>query len=268
MTLAFPVPHELFPVGHRFLEIDGRRIHYTDEGGEIVLLLHGNPTWSFLYRKIIVGLRDDFRCIAPDYPGFGLSAMLSPAVADEPPDLSEEEPGTGGAAAAVPAHRERYGAIQSPRPQTLTYGLTDSSAGRLRWIAEKFGESTDGGLSAVDCDQMLTNITVYWLTGTAGSSARLYYEAVRAGPGGRPPLRPCLPAWRCSRRRSRRLSGESRSCPTTSCTGPNSTAAGTSRLWRSPTCWWGTCGSSSGRSVERVRVHTGGQQNPAAAAAS
>src|SRR5262245_22600161 len=43
VTLAFPVPQELFPVEHRFLEIDGHRIHYVDEGaGEIVLLLHGN----------------------------------------------------------------------------------------------------------------------------------------------------------------------------------------------------------------------------------
>ena len=73
-----------------------------------------------------------------------------------------------------------YGAIQATRPQTVGYGLTDSPAGQLAWIAEKFGEWTDGGLTAVDRDQMLTNITVYWLTGTAGSSARLYYEAARS----------------------------------------------------------------------------------------
>jgi pimeloyl-ACP methyl ester carboxylesterase len=73
-----------------------------------------------------------------------------------------------------------YGAIQATRPQTVSYGLTDSPAGQLAWIAEKFGEWTDGGLGAVDRDQMLTNITVYWLTGTAGSSARLYYEAARS----------------------------------------------------------------------------------------
>jgi epoxide hydrolase len=55
------------------------------------------------------------------------------------------------------------------------------------WIAEKFGEWTDGGLpGAVDRDQMLTNISVYWLTRTAGSSARLYYEAARAGSWGAP----------------------------------------------------------------------------------
>jgi microsomal epoxide hydrolase len=79
-----------------------------------------------------------------------------------------------------------YGAIQATRPQTVGYGLTDSPAGQLAWIAEKFGQWTDGGLTAVDRDQMLTNITVYWLTRTAGSSARLYYEAARAGRGGPP----------------------------------------------------------------------------------
>lgn len=61
---------------HRFADLDGTRIHYVDEGaGEPLLLLHGNPTWSFLYRKIIVALRDEFRCIAPDFPGYGMSAV-------------------------------------------------------------------------------------------------------------------------------------------------------------------------------------------------
>ena len=64
----------LLPFEHRYLELDGVRIHYLDEGsGNTVLLLHGNPAWSFLYRKIIAGLRDEFRCVAPDYPGYGLS---------------------------------------------------------------------------------------------------------------------------------------------------------------------------------------------------
>ena len=49
-------------------------MHYVDEGqGPTLLLLHGNPTWSFLYREIIKELRSDFRCVALDYPGFGLS---------------------------------------------------------------------------------------------------------------------------------------------------------------------------------------------------
>jgi microsomal epoxide hydrolase len=75
-----------------------------------------------------------------------------------------------------------YNMIQSTRPQTLAYGLTDSPAGQLAWITEKFYEWTDGGLphEAVDRDQLLTNVTLYWLTGTAGSSARLYYETARS----------------------------------------------------------------------------------------
>jgi haloalkane dehalogenase len=74
MTLPFPVPTALFPVEHRFLNLDGARIHYVDEGsGETLLLLHGNPSWSFLYRKIITALKSDFRCVAMDYPGYGMS---------------------------------------------------------------------------------------------------------------------------------------------------------------------------------------------------
>lgn len=49
-------------------------MHYVSEGrGEVVLMLHGNPTWSFLYRNLILQLRDHFRCIAPDHIGCGLS---------------------------------------------------------------------------------------------------------------------------------------------------------------------------------------------------
>jgi haloalkane dehalogenase len=69
------VDDELFPFESRFIDVDGHRVHYVDEGsGPTLLLLHGNPTWSFLWRDVISALRDDFRCIALDYPGFGLSA--------------------------------------------------------------------------------------------------------------------------------------------------------------------------------------------------
>ena len=64
----------LFPFQPRWFDSPVGRIHYVDEGeGPPILLLHGNPTWSFLYRGIIIRLRKSFRCIAPDYPGFGLS---------------------------------------------------------------------------------------------------------------------------------------------------------------------------------------------------
>jgi haloalkane dehalogenase len=57
-----------------YLEQDGLRMHYVDVGeGDPVLLLHGEPTWSFLYRKVIGALADSVRCVAPDYFGFGRS---------------------------------------------------------------------------------------------------------------------------------------------------------------------------------------------------
>jgi haloalkane dehalogenase len=57
-----------------YAEIDGVRMHYLDQGqGDPVLLLHGEPTWSFLYRTMIPALSGRFRCVAPDYIGFGRS---------------------------------------------------------------------------------------------------------------------------------------------------------------------------------------------------
>jgi|CXWL01.1.fsa_nt_gi haloalkane dehalogenase len=64
----------LYPFESRFLETGGARLHYIDEGqGPVLFMLHGNPTWSFLYRKLIGALSARFRCIAMDLPGFGLS---------------------------------------------------------------------------------------------------------------------------------------------------------------------------------------------------
>jgi haloalkane dehalogenase len=73
-TVTFRPDPTLFPFESRWLDSSVGRVHYIDEGsGPPLLLLHGNPTWSFLYRGIVIRLRDRFRCIAPDYPGFGLS---------------------------------------------------------------------------------------------------------------------------------------------------------------------------------------------------
>jgi pimeloyl-ACP methyl ester carboxylesterase len=77
-----------------------------------------------------------------------------------------------------------YASIQSTRPQTLAYALTDSPAGQLAWIVEKFKEWTDPATElpedAVDRDRLLTDVSIYWLTATAGSSARLYYEGAKS----------------------------------------------------------------------------------------
>ncbi len=83
-----------------------------------------------------------------------------------------------------------YFDLQATRPQTLAYGLTDSPVGQLAWIVEKFKEWThaaDVPEDAIDRDQLLTNVMLYWLTGTANSSARLYYENLHAGSRGQQP---------------------------------------------------------------------------------
>lgn len=68
------VDDRLFPFTSRYVDVSSCRVHYIDEGsGPVLLLLHGNPTWSFLYRHLVLALRDRFRCVALDYPGFGLS---------------------------------------------------------------------------------------------------------------------------------------------------------------------------------------------------
>jgi haloalkane dehalogenase len=76
--LKFPVDEALYPFAHHFASLPGgARVHYLDEGPaqarETIVFLHGNPTWSFLYRHIVGELRGEVRCIALDYPGFGLS---------------------------------------------------------------------------------------------------------------------------------------------------------------------------------------------------
>jgi pimeloyl-ACP methyl ester carboxylesterase len=78
-----------------------------------------------------------------------------------------------------------YFQIQATRPQTIAYGLTDSPVGQLAWIVEKFKEWTHPSAElpegAIDRDLILTDVMLYWLTGTSGSSAHLYYENMHSG---------------------------------------------------------------------------------------
>jgi haloalkane dehalogenase len=65
---------DLYPFTGSYLNLDGVSLHYLDEGaGEPVIMLHGNPTWSFFYRNLILGLRQQCRVIVPDHIGCGLS---------------------------------------------------------------------------------------------------------------------------------------------------------------------------------------------------
>jgi len=69
-----------FPFAPHYVEIDGLRIHYVDEGrGEVILCLHGLPAWSFLYRKVIPFLAAKHRVIAMDFAGFGRSDKFTEA---------------------------------------------------------------------------------------------------------------------------------------------------------------------------------------------
>ena len=87
-------------------------------------------------------------------------------------------------------HETGYQAIQGTKPQTLGYGLTDSPAGLAGWIVEKFRTWSDcnGDVeSSFTKDQLLTNITAYWVTNTISSSVRLYCESQRARANGPAP---------------------------------------------------------------------------------
>jgi haloalkane dehalogenase len=64
----------LYPFSSHSLQLDRLRYHYLDEGsGENLLMLHGNPTWSFYYRNLILGLKGSYRCVVPDHMGMGKS---------------------------------------------------------------------------------------------------------------------------------------------------------------------------------------------------
>ena len=78
------------------------------------------------------------------------------------------------------SHRAAYAKQQATRPQTIGYSLVDSPVGLLAWILDKFAEWTDtedSPFETISMDRVLDNVTLYWLTGTAVSSARLYWES-------------------------------------------------------------------------------------------
>jgi pimeloyl-ACP methyl ester carboxylesterase len=127
--------------------------------------------------------------IGLDFPEH-LYGLYLTMVAAGPPEgsdgseLRENEKEWVAANAAFFAEESGYLQIQATRPQTLAYGLTDSPAGLAAWIVEKLRAWSDCGgdlESAISRDDILANITLYWVTGTANSAARIYLEAMRAG---------------------------------------------------------------------------------------
>jgi epoxide hydrolase len=100
------------------------------------------------------------------------------------PQTSAGPPPTTSSACTSTRPRSDSCRFRRSRSQTLAYGLTDSPVGQLAWIVDKFQSFTHGSEvpeDAVDRDRLLTNVMLYWLTGTAGSSASIYYEDKYSG---------------------------------------------------------------------------------------
>ena len=114
----------------------------------------------------------------------GIHINMVLGLPDDTP-LDEQEQADMAASSAFLAKGSAYQQIQGKNPQTLGYGLTDSPAGLAGWITEKFHHWThhpDGDLeTAITRDQLLANLTLYWVTETINSSTRLYFESQKAG---------------------------------------------------------------------------------------
>ena len=90
-------------------------------------------------------------------------------------DLTEEEQRELGTLQWFYENKMSFNTLMAQQPQTLSFALLDSPVGLLAWNAQLLGEE-------LDRDFVLTNVMLYWLTGTAGSAARLYYENAHATP--------------------------------------------------------------------------------------
>src|ERR687895_28562 len=108
--------------------------------------------------------------------------------------LSKEDKAAVERARALTDAGSGYLKLQSNRPRTIAYSLTDSPVGQLAWIVENFKEWTDETNElpedAVDLDQLLTNVSIYWFTGTGASAARFLYETAHSTEWGAPGTAP------------------------------------------------------------------------------
>jgi epoxide hydrolase len=111
-------------------------------------------------------------------------ALIGGMLPDETEDMTEAQKGRLDELRGWEADGRGYLQIQSTRPRTLAYGLNDSPAAQLAWIVEKFKEWTNPAAElpedGVDRDQLLTDVSIYWFTGTGASAARFIYEAAHA----------------------------------------------------------------------------------------
>lgn len=146
--------------------------------------------------------------MAVDHPD-GIVALhvnilpLRPGIGPDDPPLTDEETTWLSQAKKHLRDEVAYQEIQATKPQTLAYGLTDSPAGLAGWITEKFHRwaAPDADMPPFTMDQLLTNISIYWMTGTINSSTRMYRGffrdersgALKAGQTIKIPMGVCLP---------------------------------------------------------------------------
>jgi pimeloyl-ACP methyl ester carboxylesterase len=119
--------------------------------------------------------------------GIHLNMVTARPNAEDLADLTDSEQASIASLQHYQDWDSGYSKQQSTRPQTVGYALADSPAGQCGWILEKFWSwtDTDGDpVAALGADRILDNVMLYWLSGTAASSARLYWESFRRGRSG------------------------------------------------------------------------------------
>jgi epoxide hydrolase len=148
---------------------------YGAQGGDLGALI--SPALGRIAPESVIGVHVNAASV-----GF---IPLGPVDEEVQAELTDRERQSLAAIGRFTSDGFGYNVLQSTRPQTLAYGLTDSPVGQLAWIMEKFKEWTHSSAElpedAVDRDTLLTNVMLYWLTGTAGSAARMYYENGHSG---------------------------------------------------------------------------------------
>jgi pimeloyl-ACP methyl ester carboxylesterase len=128
-----------------------------------------------------IGVQDRGHC-----RGIHLNLPIAPPPKDAAANPTPKEQAAFAATQHYATHESGYAVLQSTRPQTIGYALTDSPVAQCAWIIEKFKTWTDNdGLpeSAVSRDELLDNVMMYWLTASGASSARLYLESFRSSFG-------------------------------------------------------------------------------------
>ena len=125
------------------------------------------------------GISRALGAVAPErVVGVHLTYLVTPPHGAEDPSLSPGDQGRLAKIKQLVARQPAYQALHATRPQTISYSLTDSPTGLLAWIGEKFTEWADPRCT-ITLDQILADVSTYWFTATAGSSARLANESPR-----------------------------------------------------------------------------------------